>query len=254
MAFRTYSTLLATATAFAFGVGLATPTLALTATSFSGGDGAFNALCAVGNGRGSGNQKCEFAIGEMRGGDRAGSAEWEVDARDITDGNAGPNAGQFDWGNGTATSFVFSFLSGTLSLSVDDGTSSVTSSRMDVDLGGTASLFIRTRSEGGDNPGTVSLSNMSLNGMALPDLSAPGVGSDGAGYLQVSGIDWTSNWTLQGDTTFAWSNELPRGSRMNVNFKLTDIAPIPLPAAGWLLFAGLGGLGVLARRRRNHLG
>ena len=29
-----------------------------------------------------------------------------------------------------------------------------------------------------------------------------------------------------------------------------DVAPIPLPAAVWLLAAGLGGLGFVARRRR----
>jgi hypothetical protein len=30
-----------------------------------------------------------------------------------------------------------------------------------------------------------------------------------------------------------------------------DPAPVPLPAAGWLMLAGLGGLGALARRRRT---
>ena len=28
-------------------------------------------------------------------------------------------------------------------------------------------------------------------------------------------------------------------------------APVPLPAAGWLLMAGLGGIGAVARRRRG---
>lgn len=31
-----------------------------------------------------------------------------------------------------------------------------------------------------------------------------------------------------------------------------NVAPIPLPAAGWMLMAGLGGIGVVARRRRSN--
>jgi hypothetical protein len=31
---------------------------------------------------------------------------------------------------------------------------------------------------------------------------------------------------------------------------VTEIAPVPLPAAGWMLLAGIGGLGVMARRRK----
>lgn len=35
-----------------------------------------------------------------------------------------------------------------------------------------------------------------------------------------------------------------------VNVKFGEFAPIPLPAAAWLLLAGIGGLGMVSRRRR----
>lgn len=46
----------------------------------------------------------------------------------------------------------------------------------------------------------------------------------------------------------AFTNLLPVGGNPN-----GDPPPIPLPAAGWLLLAGIGGLAAVARRRRSAL-
>ncbi|MBU2958918.1 VPLPA-CTERM sorting domain-containing protein [Paracoccus sp. 1_MG-2023] len=35
-------------------------------------------------------------------------------------------------------------------------------------------------------------------------------------------------------------------------FPGVDVAPVPLPAAGWMLIAGLGGMGAIGRRRRRN--
>lgn len=41
------------------------------------------------------------------------------------------------------------------------------------------------------------------------------------------------------------------GAKFVGNDIVADIAPVPLPAAGWLLIAGVGGLGAMSRRRKK---
>lgn len=67
---------------------------------------------------------------------------------------------------------------------------------------------------------------------------------DGVTYLlDVTGFDIGSSfWTVEQATNTA---------TIRARFtEKSNVAPIPLPAAGWLLVAGLGGLGALSRRRR----
>ena len=42
-----------------------------------------------------------------------------------------------------------------------------------------------------------------------------------------------------------------QGSKGKVSFSSTTVAPIPVPAAGFLLIGALGGLGLLSRRRKT---
>lgn len=214
------------------------------------GDFEFNDACKQGKANETGNQACEFAVGELRGGNNARSGDWEVGVQNPP--GKPVDVKHVTWGNGVAEAFTFSYVSAseTLSLAIKD----VTSTATDVNLEDMLSMFIRTRSK--VVPGkTVTLSNMLLNGFRIPDLGASGAGSSGAGYLQVSGINWSADWKLTGAVTFAWdSKSMPSGSKLNVNFKLTDIdalrspispmdtTAVPLPGTLWLLLAGLGAM------------
>lgn len=237
---------------------VAAPADSASFTTFSGGDGAFNDLCVAGSAIGTGNQSCEFAVGELRSGDGAGRAQTEIYIQSPP-GNP-VDAVNFGWGNGTVYGFLFDYKADgqVLSLSLD-GQSALTSSVSGIDLSAVESMFIRVREPA---TGTVRLTDMALNGTALPDLAPVASGSgSGPGYLQVGGIDWSADWSLTGDMAFTWTTpNIPGGSNLNVNFKLTDLVMpgdnggqpgvIPLPAAGWLLLSGLAGLGWVGRRRR----
>ncbi len=216
------------------------------------GDGPFVDRCSATNAGagGSGNTACEYAVGEIR----FGNGEDDGTERElgINDAATHPIAeGEFGWtqtglfDNGQTLDFSFSYDAGSGFFELDvAGTRIATIDSIDLD--GAQSLFIRIRDK--DTDDFVALTALTLEGHAIPNASALGGFSSSVEYVQVFGIDFDADWTLAGQLAFAIGND-SSGSNPAAQFKVTNVAPIPLPAAGWMLIAGLGALGALRRRR-----
>jgi hypothetical protein len=78
-------------------------------------------------------------------------------------------------------------------------------------------------------------------------------------FAGVSPSQGTGFWGIVSDTPFTTAVfETERRGGFVGDMGMDDVyvsgsvAPIPLPAAGWMLLAGLGGLGVLRRRQKRH--
>lgn len=64
--------------------------------------------------------------------------------------------------------------------------------------------------------------------------------------------DFAIGYYQDGNTWYALFDDIRNGDRDFDDFALKiDVAPIPLPAAGFLLLGGLGALGAVARRRNK---
>lgn len=209
------------------------------------GDTAFNTVCAGGSAAGSGNQACEWAVGEIRLGNNAVNGDWEVGVQNPP--GTPIDVRQAAFGNGVGYAFSLGYAAATdaLALTIGGVTSQTT-----VDLSGMRSMFIRSRSDSAAD--TTSLTNLSLNGMAVGVDNIPaGAGSANTAYTVIENFAFDGDWTLTGVSTFAWDGAAPSGSRLASQFKLTDVAPVPLPAAAWMLLSGLGALAAAAGRLRR---
>jgi hypothetical protein len=208
------------------------------------GDAEFNTACARG---GASNRACETAVVELRGGDGAGRGQTELKIEDIAQGSGAVTAvteTNFGYASGTPFEFelLFDAAADLLSFGIDGGPSISQAE----DLAGASSVFIRLRD---GRFGALALSNLLVNDtLALPDLAGEGVS-----YLALGGFDADVDFKLTGTGQFDLDGSRSNvGSNLAAQVKFTDldVAPIPLPAAGWLLLAGVGGLGAMGARRR----
>jgi hypothetical protein len=206
---------------------------------------------------------CEWLVAEGRAGNRGPSGDWERGfydrvRDDVINGNA-VSAPSED--SGSPDSFtliydgaggsIFSFLGGTTALGgttgipeVDFGTTYPAPVGKDNPTAPAQTLYLRARN--------ANLSGLSImtggSTHAVDDGLLTGIGSADAAYLVIGGFDLTAPWTLTGN---AFLEPGRTGSSAAFQIKVTDVAPIPLPAAAWMLLSAMGGLGVLGWRKRQ---
>ena len=212
---------------------------AATLTPLSGfGDSDFVALC----GEGGNNEACERGVAEIRGGNGRPNGDLEFTVREGFDGFRGPS-GQLAISAGSAFAFDIAF-DGASAFSLRIGQTTLTEV---VDFSGVDALLLRTS----NSDGSFSLTDLVLDGMALG-----GPIDANRGYASITDFDFTRAFSLTGVANFANDivtarNGRNNGSRLAAQFKFVDLgpSPVPLPAAGWLMVAGLGGLVAMRRRK-----
>lgn len=80
------------------------------------------------------------------------------------------------------------------------------------------------------------------------------VPNDVTGKNSVSVDMWAGTWSLNISGTINSSPDMGTrkgGHEMTVDWEIADMAPVPVPLPAVLLLTGLGGLGLVARRRRR---
>jgi len=173
--------------------------------------------------------------GEIRSGNRASNGDWEAGVGNSGSPFAPVDQGNFDWADGQNVwdkiYFDLSYDHSTDTLSLNYGADEGLGTLLEVEdlvLDDAESILLRTaaRKDGSSIEGEV-------NGNSF------GV-TEGVNYWQIA-IDGTNSWAFDGYATFTFGSAFS-GSDPAMQFKITDVPPVPLPAAAWFMLTALGGL------------
>jgi hypothetical protein len=181
---------------------------------------------------------------EIRGG-RARAADWELGLGSATSQNNNPatfTQREIDWGTGPTTygfSYVYSDMTTTFSLLDISTEAVVTSASWDGLKTGNAIQIFANRSA------TITVGE--INGLLFGD-TIGAIGNTSGSLATYFGLSLIDGFTMSGSVQVTGGG----GSANLIFIKAGNVdvpAPIPLPAAAWMLLAGMAALGAAARKR-----
>jgi hypothetical protein len=176
---------------------------------------------------------------------RAGNLGFAGDQEFVLQSGGNFMQAQYDWGTGMG--FALSYSAATTTLTFGLPGASPESLAIATDLSAANAILLRL-GRGGTH--SLTMSNLTFNGAALNPASVSTNTDNNLGnFLYLTGLNSTADWSITGFADLTGG----RGSQPAFQFKIGEapVAPIPLPAAAWLLIGGLGALGAVARRQRK---
>jgi hypothetical protein len=116
---------------------------------------------------------------------------------------------------------------------------------LDIDGEASASEFMRGKVANTTNPSGDSFTGFSFDdfGLSLPLELLSGLSLEGFSF------GFATN-AVNGGLELDWFNSERNTSTLAIYATVSEISPVPLPAAGWMLIAAVGGLGAMRRKQK----
>jgi hypothetical protein len=170
---------------------------------------------------------------------------------------ANRSAAQYNWALSQPFTVIYNAVTGAISASLGSGATQATATRATAagqDFNALRIAVTGPNDNGGPQGGTyMTMTGVSVNGEAAGNILGAVSGARVTlGWLLSDFAALPGGVTLTGTLNYfgpIGRNISAESARIDVTFgNVPTPAPIPLPAAGWLLLAGLGALGAMARR------